>query len=76
MNYLGLPGFGDVETWPPCYGHPLDPRTPEPDRREDEDEDGNEDDEDEMEPDDETLEASYEQAHNEQRRLSNGNFTG
>ena len=21
------PGFGDAATWPPCAGHPLDPRT-------------------------------------------------
>ena len=24
-------GPGDAATWPPCMGHPLDPRTPDPD---------------------------------------------
>lgn len=24
------PGPGDPETWGPCTGHPMDPRTPEP----------------------------------------------
>lgn len=22
-----IPGYGDAETWPACYGHPNDPRT-------------------------------------------------
>lgn len=26
-NMSRLPGPGDEETWGPCYGHPLDPRT-------------------------------------------------
>jgi len=28
--YSNMPGPGDEETWGPCTGHPLDPRTPEP----------------------------------------------
>ena len=24
-----MPGFGDEITWPPCDGHPMDPRTPD-----------------------------------------------
>jgi hypothetical protein len=33
-----MPGYGDEETWPPCVGHPNDPRS------EDEDEDETESD--------------------------------
>ena len=29
-NFNHMPGPGDPETWGPCYGHPLDPRTPDP----------------------------------------------
>ena len=29
MNTITMPGIGDSETWPPCDGHPHDPRTPE-----------------------------------------------
>lgn len=28
-NMRDIPGPGDPETWPPCNGHPLDPRTPD-----------------------------------------------
>ena len=27
MNLSAMPGFGDEATWPPCSGHPNDPRT-------------------------------------------------
>ncbi|QBH20819.1 hypothetical protein EYC51_15720 [Alcaligenes faecalis] len=27
MNLTSMPGFGDEATWPPCSGHPNDPRT-------------------------------------------------
>lgn len=37
MKHNEMPGFGDVETWPPCTGHAGDPRT-EPDDRLTEDE--------------------------------------
>jgi hypothetical protein len=26
-----MPGYGDEQTWAPCTGHPLDPRTPDTD---------------------------------------------
>jgi len=29
MNTVTMPGFGDAATWPPCDGHPHDPRTPD-----------------------------------------------
>lgn len=29
FNEHNMPGPGDPETWPPCTGHPNDPRTPE-----------------------------------------------
>ena len=28
-NLNNLPGPGDPETWGPCTGHPMDPRTPD-----------------------------------------------
>lgn len=35
-DWRNMPGPGDPETWPPCTGHPMDPRTPpEPDFHED-----------------------------------------
>lgn len=27
MNLSAMPGFGDEATWPPCSGHPNDPRS-------------------------------------------------
>ena len=29
-DWRRMPGPGDEETWGPCTGHPMDPRTPEP----------------------------------------------
>ena len=31
MGDMNMPGRGDPETWGPCLGDPMDPRTPEPD---------------------------------------------
>ena len=28
-NIHNMPGPGDEITWPPCTGHPMDPRTPD-----------------------------------------------
>ena len=39
MNPVRMPGYGDEETWPPCYGHPNDPRTDDDEEPDDEGED-------------------------------------
>jgi len=42
-NFFDFPGPGDECTWPPCTGHPGDPRTPdEPDVEYEDDETINE----------------------------------